>query len=78
MTEQPEFAVILVYSISHAIRIETQLKKAGVKAKLVPTPRHLSSDCGSAVRVPAADKTRCAEIIAQEKIEFQDIVDLDR
>jgi len=78
MTEKAKYAVILVYSISHAIRIETVLKKAGIRAKLIPTPRHLSSDCGSAVRVPIDDKTRCEGLIAEGKIEHQNIVDLDR
>ena len=39
MAENPKFEVILVYSISHAIRIETLLKKAGVAAKLIATVR---------------------------------------
>ncbi len=50
------YAVILVYSTSHAIQAERVLKAAGLPAKLIPTPRHLSSDCGSAIRVAAADQ----------------------
>lgn len=51
-----EFAVILVHSTSHAIHGERVLKKAGVAVKLIPTPRHLSSDCGSALRIAMADR----------------------
>lgn len=51
-----EFAVILVHSTSHAIQAERVLKLAGLTARLIPTPRHLSSDCGSAVRIASADR----------------------
>ncbi len=78
MAEDTKFAVILVYSISHAIRIETLLKKSGIEAKLIPTPRYLSSDCGSAVRIPSGSNTRCLELITENNIEYHDIVDLVR
>ena len=51
-----DFAVILVHSTSHAIQAERVLKRAGLEVKLVPTPRHLSSDCGSAVRIAAGER----------------------
>lgn len=54
-----EFAVILFHSTSHAIAAERAAKRAGLDVKLVPTPRELSSDCGSALRIAAADRARC-------------------
>jgi hypothetical protein len=53
-----EYAVILVHSTSHAVFGERVLKRAGLEVKLIPTPRHLSSDCGSALRI--ADAARAA------------------
>ncbi len=50
-----EFAVILVDSTSHAMRIEKILTMHGLTCKLVPVPRHLSSDCGVCVRVLKQD-----------------------
>ena len=50
------FAVILVHTTSHAIQAERVLKRASLEVKLVPTPRYLSSDCGSAVRISAAQQ----------------------
>ncbi len=38
--------VILVHSTGYAIKIEKILKQNNVACKLVPVPRHLSSDCG--------------------------------
>ena len=59
-----EFAVILVYSTSHAIQAERVLKRAGLAVKLIPTPRHLSSDCGSAVRITTADQKTSEKVLA--------------
>jgi hypothetical protein len=57
------FAVILVHSTSHAIQAERLLKRAGLSVKLIPTPRHLSSDCGSAVRIAAGARTQAEEAL---------------
>lgn len=59
----PEFAVILVYTTSHAIRAEHVLKDAGITVKMIPTPRHLSSDCGFAVRVAWSEGERCRDLL---------------
>jgi hypothetical protein len=60
-----EFAVILVHSTSHAVHGERVLARAGVAVKLVPTPRHLSSDCGSAIRIPLGDRGACEQALRQ-------------
>ena len=44
------YGVILFYTTSAAMRAEKVLKKAEISAKLIPTPRELSSDCGIAMR----------------------------
>lgn len=44
--------VVLVPSVSHALRAEKALIDAGLAVKLIPTPRQLSSDCGTAIRFP--------------------------
>jgi hypothetical protein len=59
---QDEYAVILVYSTSHALRLEKLLQGEGITCKLIPVPRQVSSDCGVCVRVlrpdlPAARRT---------------------
>jgi hypothetical protein len=60
-----QFAVILVHSTSHAIQAERVLKRAKLKAKLIPTPRQLSSDCGSAVRIQADERVRAEQVLAE-------------
>lgn len=46
------YGVVLVPSVSHALRAEKVLVEAGLTIKLIPTPRQLSSDCGTALRFP--------------------------
>lgn len=72
------FAVILVHSTSHAIHAERVLKRAGLAAKLIPTPRHLSSDCGSAIRIDGAAREACrraleAAAVPLDRIEPYDV-----
>ncbi|MCY3023168.1 MAG: DUF3343 domain-containing protein [Planctomycetota bacterium] len=52
--------VVLFHTTSAAMRAEKTLLRAGLTVKLVPTPRHLSSDCGIALRFdwPAAAAAR--------------------
>ena len=62
-------SVLLVYSTSHAIRIEKILKQHDIGCKLVPVPRHLSSDCGICVRFRTVDQTAVLESVETSRIE---------
>jgi hypothetical protein len=42
--------VALFLSVHHALRAEKLLKNADIPCKLIPVPRHLSSDCGVCLR----------------------------
>ena len=57
------YSVILIHSTSHAIRAERILQKAGVSVKLIPVPRHLSSDCGVCIRVERAVREDAREML---------------
>ena len=64
-----EMKVLLVYSTSHAIRIEKVLRSKGIACKLVTVPRHLSSDCGICVRVRALEETTVIQAVDETGIE---------
>ena len=72
-----QFAAILVHSTSHAIQIERLMREAGLTVKLIPTPRHLSSDCGSAVRIDAGDQARCAQLLSDANVAIDRLEMLD-
>ena len=45
------YAVMLVYSTSHAMRFEKLLAERGIACKMIPVPRRISSDCGVCIRI---------------------------
>lgn len=73
-----DYAVILVCSTSHAISAERALGRAGLNAKLVPTPRHLSSDCGMAVRIPAENQIVSRQALEAAGVPFDRMEILDQ
>jgi hypothetical protein len=70
-------AVILVYSTSYAIRAEKILYQAGIASKLIPVPRHLSSNCGVCLRVERTDKAAAQKALEAAKMEIEGIRDLE-
>ncbi len=68
--------VILVHSTSHAVHIERRLVARGVPCRMIPVPRHLSSDCGACVQVPGEHAETAREAVAASGIEIQGIVPL--
>lgn len=64
------YGVILTFSTGHAIRAERVLKKAGMEVKLIPVPRHLSSDCGTSVRIRQEDRESAARVLSEQGVPF--------
>ena len=72
-----DFAVVLVHSTSHAIQAERVLSRANLEAKLIPTPRHLSSDCGSAIRINAEQQAASEQALGEAGVPIERIVALE-
>ena len=68
-----QYAVILVYSTSHAIRAEKVLGQAGLVCKLIPVPRHLSSDCGVCVRIMQTDQAAALQALEAAQVEMEGV-----
>ena len=66
-----EFVYVIVYSTSHAIQIEKLISDRGITCKLIPVPRHISSDCGVCVRIQQKDATAVERVIVEKEIEIQ-------
>jgi hypothetical protein len=73
MTE-PDYSVALFYSTSGAIRSEKLAKQAGLTVKLIPVPRHLSSDCGVCLRCESKDALALRALLEGVGVEFEDIL----
>jgi hypothetical protein len=70
------YSVVIFYSTSAAIRAESLAKKQGLAIKLIPVPRHLSSDCGICLKFNNEDQQSIKEILAERKIEYDDIYEI--
>jgi hypothetical protein len=56
--------VLLYATIHEVMRAEKLLTRAELWRDLIPTPRQLSSDCGMALELRAADLALAREILA--------------
>jgi hypothetical protein len=50
MLDKSEYGIVLFDTTQAAIRAEKVLQQAGIKTKLIPVPRHISSNCGISLR----------------------------
>lgn len=75
MSAPESLAVVLFESVSHALRAEKMVKAAGMSCKLIPVPRHLSSDCGVCLRFDAQAKKQMEDIL-KDKLAFFEIITL--
>ncbi len=73
-----EYNVVLFDSTNHAIRAEKVAKKEGLKVKLIPVPRHLSSDCGTALRFLIEDNPAITQVFEQKKVPYSNILPLKK
>ena len=69
----PDYSIVLFSSTSGAIRAEKLAKEAGFTVKLIPVPRHLSSDCGVCLRCESKDVRALRSLLETAKVEFEDI-----
>jgi hypothetical protein len=68
--------VVLVPSVSYALRAEKALVDAGLAVKLIPTPRQLSSDCGTAIRFSWAQRDAVQRVLDDAGLDYDRIVAL--
>lgn len=76
MVKKGRYSVALFYSTSGAIRGEKVAKDAGLEVKLIPTPRHLSSDCGISMRFDGSNEEKIRHLFAKKNVEYERIAPL--
>lgn len=64
---------VLFFSTNHAMWAESILVTRGIAARVVPVPRHLSSDCGYCLEIPELAAEETAAILKAEAVEFDRI-----
>ena len=73
-----EYTVFLFYSSSHAIRGENLLQQVSIRGKLMPVPRHLSSDCGVCLRLPRDQQEKAIEALTSGRVTVASVHDLQQ
>jgi hypothetical protein len=63
--------LITFYSAFHAVRGEALLVRCGMRVRLVPTPREISSSCGVALQLACDDIPRALEVLAAGRVEVE-------
>jgi hypothetical protein len=71
------YTAILVYSSTYALRAEKLLLKADIPCKMIPVPRHLSSDCGVCVRILQSSRDEALAILDAAGLPYEGAHDLD-
>lgn len=66
-----DWGVLLFPSVSHALRAETLVRRVGIACKLIPTPRQLSSDCGTALRFPWDEREKVQALLDASGLEAE-------
>lgn len=68
--------IALFFTQSSAIRAEKVSLDAGLKVKMIATPRELSSDCGMALQFEPTEKEILEGLLAAKRIEFDRLEEL--
>ncbi len=66
-------AVVLFHSSNYAIRAEKLAKRERIEVKLIPIPRHLSSDCGICLLLAQDDMERVKNLLLSENVSYDRI-----
>ncbi|MEN6332150.1 MAG: DUF3343 domain-containing protein [Smithella sp.] len=72
MTDQNSNYVILFKAVSYALKAEKILKQEGLPHKLIPVPKHISSDCGVCLRINVDLKDKIIALLSS-KVEMEEI-----
>lgn len=76
-TNGATYGVMLFHSVSHALRAERIARRAGLKVKLIPVPRQLSSNCGTALRFDWPDEPTVRQALEEARMEIEAVHKLE-
>jgi hypothetical protein len=75
MNQKHQYSVMLFKAVSYVLKAEKILKKEGLTHKLIPVPKHISSDCGICLRFEPALQSKI-EAALLNKVEVEEIREL--
>jgi hypothetical protein len=72
MTDTEAYHVVIFKSVHHALRSEKILKELDIPHKLIPVPRHISSDCGICIRFASHIRSQIEDAL-EGKVDISEI-----
>jgi hypothetical protein len=72
MSEVESYYVALFDSTSATLLAEKLLKTEGIPFKIIPVPRHISSDCGVCIRFFSVEKEKVKNTL-KDKVDIREI-----
>jgi len=73
--KEPKYVVYLFPSANYVMKAEKILKERKIAHKIIPVPRHISSDCGVCLRI-TEDMQKVVNETLQEKVAWEHVATL--
>ena len=70
---ETQYGIVLFDTTQAAIKAEKALDKAGIRIKLIPVPRHISSNCGISLRFDLSVASRVKSVLVTENVPFASV-----
>ena len=75
--DNESYSVVVFHNTHAMFCLKKELDRLGVAVEAIPTPRHLSSDCGSAMRFRTSQEDIVRSAVSDGRLEIQGIHELD-
>ena len=72
MKKKKSYEVILFKAVSYALKAEKILKKENLPHKLIPVPKHISSDCGVCLMIHQDVKDKILAAL-ESKVDIENV-----
>lgn len=66
--------LITFFASHHAIRADKVLAESGFEVKLIPGPKELSPNCGTALRFRYDEREAAEEVLTTSKVRVDEII----
>jgi len=77
MKSESNYGIVLFNTTQAAIKAEKVLIRAGIKIKLIPVPRHISTNCGISIRFDLSIADEIKAILVKNDVPIADVRPLD-
>ena len=74
----PKYGIVLFDTTQAAMRAEKVLEQARIKTKLIPVPRHISSNCGISLRFDLQLLAEIESELAAKRVPISAVLPLEK